>query len=144
MMKQRVPFTKKYDVYNVDLSRKELGVLPCVIIQNDIGNRYSPTTIIMPLLKEKIEKNGLYFKVKLKSLGERYVFASFVQVIDKSTIIEVDSPISCIEKKEDREKLCKYYLANAGMKRQRVNGKLQVVDMTQEELDLIYEESRKC
>lgn len=70
MMKQRVPFTKKYDVYNVDLSRKELGVLPCVIIQNDIENRYSPITIIMPLLKEKIEKNGLYFKVKYREQME--------------------------------------------------------------------------
>lgn len=143
-MKSKVLFTKKYDVYEVDLTCKNLGVLPCVIIQNDIGNKYSPTTIIIPLVKEKLERNGLYFKVNVKNLGEMYAFASFVQVIDKSAIIKGDSPISCIEDKKAREKLRRYYLANTGMKKEKINGKYQIVDMTQEELELIYEESRKC
>jgi len=143
-MKQKVPFTKKYDIYEVDLTRKGLGILPCIIIQNDIGNKHSPTTIIMPLVTEKLEKNGLYFKVKLKNLGELYVFTSFIQAIDKSCILNVDNPLSCIEDEETREKLGRYYLANAGMKKVKVNGKYQIVDMTQEELDLIYEESRQC
>lgn len=143
-MKSNVLFTKKYDIYEVDLTSKNLGVLPCVIIQNDIGNKHSPTTIIMPLVKEKPEKNGLYFKINVKNIGEIYVFASFVQVIDKKALIKGDAPISRIEDKETRERLGKYYLANAGMKKEKVNGKYQIVDMTQEELDSIYEESRKC
>lgn len=143
-MGQKVLFTKKYDVYEVDLTSKQLGVLPCVIIQNDMGNRHSPTTIVMPLVKEKTEPNGLYFKVCLKNLGELYVFASFVQVIDKSCALITDAPLSCIEDEETKEKLGRYYLANMGMKKEKVNGKYQIVDMTQEELDLIYEESRKC
>lgn len=142
-MKQKVPFTKKYDIYRVDLTSKQLGILPCVIIQNDIGNKYSPTTIVMPLVKEKLDKNGLYFKVNVQNLGEMYVFASFVQVIDKNRMIKGDAPISCIEDKEAREKLGRYYLANVGMKKEKVNGKYHIVDMTQEELNLIYEEARK-
>lgn len=143
-MKQKVLFTKKYDIYEVDLTSKHLGVLPCVIIQNDMGNKHSPTTIVMPLVKEKMEQNGLYFKVNLKNLGEYYVFASFVQVIDKSCMLKSDTPLSCIEDEETKEKLGRYYLANAGMKKEKVNGKYQIVHMTQEELELIYEESRNC
>lgn len=143
-MKQKVLFTKKYDVYEVDLTSKGLGVLPCVIIQNDMGNQHSPTTIVMPLVKEKLEEHGLYFKISLKNLGELYVFASFVQVIDKSRMLKTDIPLSCIEDEETREKLGRYYLANAGMKREKINGEYKIVDMTQEELDLIYEESRNC
>ncbi len=143
-MGQEVLYTKKYDVYEVDLTSKQLGVLPCVIIQNDMGNKHSPTTIVMPLVKEKTEQNGLYFKVNLKNLGELYVFASFVQVVDKSRMLKTDVPLSCIEDEETKEKLGKYYLANAGMKKEKINGEYKIVDMTQEELELIYEESRNC
>ena len=46
-------FTKQFSVYEADLSDIGLGISPCIIIQNDIGNRYSPTTIVMPIVPQK-------------------------------------------------------------------------------------------
>lgn len=45
---------KKFDVVKVDFGNDNIGseqggIRPAVIVQNDIGNRYSSTTIVMPL-----------------------------------------------------------------------------------------------
>lgn len=43
---------RRYDIVQADLSgtvgSEQGGVRPVLIIQNDIGNTYSPTTIVMP------------------------------------------------------------------------------------------------
>ena len=43
---------RKFDIYYVDLSpnigSEQGGIRPCVIIQNDMGNKFSPTTLIAP------------------------------------------------------------------------------------------------
>ena len=44
---------QKYDVYYCDfgknLGSEQSGLRPCVILQNDKGNKYSPTTIVAPI-----------------------------------------------------------------------------------------------
>lgn len=44
---------KRYDIVQADLSgtvgSEQGGVRPVLVIQNDIGNLHSPTTIVMPL-----------------------------------------------------------------------------------------------
>ena len=57
------PFFKRGDIVYVDLgegkSSEQGGIRPCVIIQNDVGNKYSPTTIIAPISSQiKYNKNG--------------------------------------------------------------------------------------
>lgn len=51
----------KGDIFYVCLSgslgSEQGGVRPCLIAQNDIGNRYSPTTIIFPLTSQQCKKN---------------------------------------------------------------------------------------
>ena len=42
---------KMFDIYYADLSKNTVnseqgGIRPVIVIQNDIGNKYSPTTII--------------------------------------------------------------------------------------------------
>lgn len=53
---------KRGDIYYADLSpvigSEQGGVRPVLIIQNDIGNKYSPTTIIAPITS-KIIKSAL-------------------------------------------------------------------------------------
>lgn len=43
---------RRYDIVEADLSpvvgSEQGGIRPVLIIQNDIGNTYSPTTIVMP------------------------------------------------------------------------------------------------
>jgi mRNA interferase MazF len=56
-------FFKKGDVVYVDLgegkSSEQGGIRPCIIVQNDIGNKYSPTTIVAPISSQiKYNRNG--------------------------------------------------------------------------------------
>ena len=52
---------RKYDIVQADLSgtigSEQGGIRPVLIIQNDIGNLHSPTTIVMPF-STKIYKNS--------------------------------------------------------------------------------------
>lgn len=47
---------KKYEIYMVDLGEnvgsEQNGYRPCVILQNDKGNRFSTTTIVAPITKQ--------------------------------------------------------------------------------------------
>ena len=51
---------KRYDIVQADLSgtigSEQGGIRPVLIIQNDIGNLHSPTTIVMPF-STKVFKN---------------------------------------------------------------------------------------
>lgn len=48
---------KKGDIYYVDLGNTKGSEVkkmrPCIIVQNDIGNRFAPTTIITPITHRK-------------------------------------------------------------------------------------------
>ena len=94
---------KRGDVYYCDLGigyKKEQGGLrPVIVIQNDTGNKYSPTTIILPLtseIKNVIPTHYSFFfsddnvdkynadakKLKLKNT----TLAEQIRVIDKSRL----------------------------------------------------------
>ena len=120
-----------------------MGILTCIIIQNDIGNRYSPTTIVMPLVHKKIEQKGLYFKIQLKKLGELYVCASYMKVIDKSRLCH-RSPIDVIEDRQIIGQIERFYFANAGLKVELVNGERRIEALSDEELNFFYKEAEEC
>lgn len=65
---------------------------PAVVVQNDQGNRYSPTTIVIPLSKELKKLNmpvhDVLYKSKTNGLSEdSVILGEQLRVIDKSTII---------------------------------------------------------
>lgn len=53
---------KKGEVYLIDLKNTynnvQCGIRPCLIIQNDYGNDYSPTTIVVPITS-KLKKTNM-------------------------------------------------------------------------------------
>ena len=91
---------KRGEVYYCDLGGRlenrgceQWGTRPCVIIQNDVGNTFSPTTIVIPLTSssfkkplpthaelDTVENNWLNCLVESVSLAEQ------IRVIDKSRI----------------------------------------------------------
>ena len=83
------------DVYYADLAggigSEQKGIRPVVIIQNDVGNRHSPTTIIAPV-SSKIEKKHLPTHIQIhKRHGinkESIVMLEQIRVIDKARLIE--------------------------------------------------------
>ncbi|MFW6024872.1 MAG: type II toxin-antitoxin system PemK/MazF family toxin [Candidatus Woesearchaeota archaeon] len=89
------------DIIYVDLRPvigcEENGIRPCVIIQNNAGNTFSPTLIIAPIsknLSKKAKKKKMpthYFIEDYKKLGlkfESYILFEQIKAIDKSRVQE--------------------------------------------------------
>ena len=112
---------KMYDVVLIDFGSDSLGSeqggeRPAVIIQNNIGNIYSGTTIVIPFtskikklnqpthtLIRKDEKNGLM--VDSMALGECVRQVSYERV---------KKYYGFISRKNDRDNIKKIYYANMG------------------------------
>ena len=82
---------KRGQIYYCDMSpvvgSEQGGIRPVVIVQNDVGNRYSPTTIVCPITSV-MTKKPLPTHVALKSLdcGLRQtsiVLAEHLRTVDK-------------------------------------------------------------
>lgn len=110
---------KKYDVVLVDFGKEILGgeqagVRPAIIIQNDIGNNFSQTTIVMPVTS-KIKKlnqptHALLLRNKDNGLSEdSMILGECMRQISKKRILK---HIGTIYDIEDREKIKRIYFAN--------------------------------
>jgi len=80
------------DVYLVNLDPivgKEIGkARPAVIIQNDIGNKFSPVTIIAPITSAKEITKPLPIMISIKKgegglIEESYVDCGQIRTVDK-------------------------------------------------------------
>lgn len=59
---------KRGDIFYVNLGTNigsEVNkVRPCVVVQNDIGNKYSPTTIVVPISEGRCKNLPTHIKIK--------------------------------------------------------------------------------
>ncbi len=66
------------------------GIRPCVIIQNNIGNAYSPTTIIAPLTSKIFSKEfptNVYLPKDVSHLEkDSMILLNQIKTVDKSRI----------------------------------------------------------
>ena len=85
---------KRGDIYKADLSpvvgSEQGGIRPVVIVQNDMGNRYSPTIIVVPITTRLNKKNlPTHTKINNSSLlKESIALLEQIRTIDKSRLIE--------------------------------------------------------
>ena len=112
---------RRYDVVMADLGMtvgsEQGGKRPVIIIQNDVGNIHSTTTIVIPLSR-KVQKNPtqpthtLLRKNEENGLKEdSIVLGEQVRVISSQRILW---KIGCITNKEDKNAIRKAYEANFG------------------------------
>lgn len=80
---------EKGDVYFANLGYgtgcEQGGKRPCVVVQNNIGNIYSPTTIVVPLTTKKKDKM-LPTHVKVHNAQftvDTFAMAEQIRVVDK-------------------------------------------------------------
>ena len=89
---------KRGDVYYADLSpvigSEQGGVRPVLIVQNDIGNRYSPTVVVVAITSQ-IQKAKL--PTHLEITAEEYD-------IDKNSVVLMEQ-IRTIDKQRLKEKI---------------------------------------
>ena len=85
---------KRGDIYKADLSpvvgSEQGGIRPVVIVHNDMGNRYSPTIIVVPITTRLNKKNlPTHTKINNSSLlKESIALMEQIRTIDKSRLIE--------------------------------------------------------
>lgn len=87
----------------------------CVILQNDVGNRYSPTTIIAPLTTKiknmSMPTHAFIYRNNTNNLKEdSMVMCEQIRTVDKSRI---QSIIGMVDN-GDMSNIFKAYLANFG------------------------------
>lgn len=87
---------KRGDIFLINLEpvrgSKQGGVRPCLIIQNNYGNRYSPLTIIAPITSRVYEKEfptNVFLLKKDSGLDkDSTVLLNQVRTIDKKRLIK--------------------------------------------------------
>ena len=96
---------KKGDLYFADLSpvvgSEQGGVRPVLVVQNDVGNKYSPT-IIVAAVTSQINKAKLPTHVELRASSgglskNSVVLLEQLRTIDKCRIKEYMGKVSCSE-----------------------------------------------
>ncbi|MBP3463641.1 MAG: type II toxin-antitoxin system PemK/MazF family toxin [Clostridia bacterium] len=87
---------KRGDMFYADLSpvvgSEQGGIRPVLIVQNDTGNKYSPT-VIAAAITSQIGKNKLPTHIEIDSKGvglktDSIVLAEQIRTIDKSRLKE--------------------------------------------------------
>lgn len=113
---------KRYDVVLVDFGNNVIdseqgGIRPAIIIQNNTGNYYSPTTIVMPL-STKTNKNPnqpthtLITKGRDKGLvRDSMVLGEAMRQISERRIIKL---LGSISNKTEQKEIRRVYDANFG------------------------------
>ena len=87
---------RRGDIYYADLSpvvgSEQGGVRPVLIVQNDIGNRYSPTVIAAAITSQKTKSNlPTHIELPARSTGlqkDSIVLLEQIRTIDKRRLRE--------------------------------------------------------
>jgi mRNA interferase MazF len=91
---------KRGDIFYADLSpvigSEQGGVRPVLVVQNDVGNRYSPT-VICAAITSQINKAKLPTHIEIDS--QQYTLV-------KDSVILLEQ-VRTIDKKRMREKICR-------------------------------------
>ena len=96
---------KRGDVWLIDLGNSskgstQKGVRPCVVIQNNIGNKFSPTTLVIPFTTVETKASLPTHVVIRKNvmnglLGDSLLLCESIITIDKSQMIRKYGMVLC-------------------------------------------------
>jgi mRNA interferase MazF len=86
---------KRGEIYYVDLGpvvgSEQDGIRPIVIVQNDIGNKYSPTIIGLPITSKQKTKLPTHIEIKGLKYGlpkDSVILAEQIRTLDKTRLKE--------------------------------------------------------
>lgn len=92
MKKNNEPIVYRGEIYYADLSpvigSEQGGLRPIVIIQNDMGNKHAPTTIVAPITSQ-ISKKLLPTHIPFNGCGlakDSIILLEQIRTIDKSRL----------------------------------------------------------
>lgn len=82
------------DIYFADLNpgigSEQMGLRPVLVVQNDVGNKYSPT-VIVTAITSKTDKNRLPTHIGISASGhglerDSVILAEQIRTLDKSRL----------------------------------------------------------
>ena len=108
-----------FDIFYADLSKnlvgsEQGGIRPVIIIQNDIGNKFCPTVLVLPITsvvkKENMPTHCILHKSNKNGLSvNSMVLAEQIKSIDKSRL---KNRIGYLDNIKEQDDVLKSYLAN--------------------------------
>ena len=135
---------KMFDIYYADLSKNTVnseqgGIRPVIVIQNDIGNRHSPTLIVLPITSEIKKENMpthciLHRSIKNGLKVDSMVLAEQIRVIDKSRILDY---IGYLDNTNEQNNVINSYLAN-------ITGKKKYSAVWSKIISMIFKLVKEC
>ena len=127
---------RMFDMYYANLSKNTVhseqgGIRPVIIIQNDIGNKYSPTVIVLPITSEIKKRNlpthCILHKTTKNGLNvDSMVMAEQIRVIDKSRLLD---KIGYLDNTKEQNDVINTYLANITGKKNYTSIWSKIVNM---------------
>lgn len=127
---------KMFDIYYADLSQNTVkseqgGIRPVLIIQNDVGNKYSPTIIVLPITSEIKKANMPTHCIIHKTMDnglrvDSMVLAEQIRVIDKSRL---KSYVGYLDNTKEQNEAINAYLANITGKKKYSSVWSKIVNM---------------
>lgn len=81
---------KRLDICKVILNKEKQEIIPCVVIQNDIANTYSPTVIVVPL-EDNVKDTDVYCLVQTKTFGKKYAIVNRLVTVNKKNIVSEEA-----------------------------------------------------
>ena len=103
---------KRGDIYLAELGEgvgsEQRGIRPVLVVQNNVGNRFSPTTTVLPITTKIYKSRGLPTHViidHMGGLGEKSsIMAEQISTIDKTKLFTYLGTISEETMKKDINK----------------------------------------
>ena len=113
-----------FDVIQVDLGEsfgsEQGGIRPAVIVQNNKGNKYSPTVLVVPMTKEikkiNMPTHNIVYKTKINGLdSDSMLLGEQTTAIDKKRILYKRGALITDDEKKS---VMEVFFANATGKKQ--------------------------
>lgn len=84
---------KRGEIYFADLNpvvgSEQGGIRPVVIVQNNVGNHYSPTVIIAPITSKRKRNMPTHVGIEMETFGLRplsYIMLEQIRTIDRARL----------------------------------------------------------
>lgn len=112
---------RRYDIVQADLSgtigSEQGGIRPVLIIQNDIGNLHSPTTIVMPFSTKTFKNPNQPTHTLIKKSADTGLKKDSILLGEQMRVISakrIIKKIGCVIDEEERKEIRRVYEANFG------------------------------
>jgi len=112
---------KRYDIVQADLSgtvgAEQGGIRPVLIIQNDVGNLHSPTTIVMPFSAQIFKNPNQSTHTLIKKSADTGLRVDSILLGEQMRVISnkrIIKKIGTVTDESERKEIRRVYNANFG------------------------------